>query len=101
MAPASPLGSEWDEGGTHGEAVMIDCLLPTGVIIQLNVRKDGLLAEIKEVCAHLTPLKKKHLFLIIKATPKKKLVNGSISLFKKLVQASEKIKAFLNPTSDP
>ena len=48
MAPAATW--VWDEAeAAAGTEVKIDCLLPTGIIIQLNVRKDGLLADIKEV----------------------------------------------------
>ena len=53
MSPADGMAFEatadiWDTN--HTAHVIVDCLLPTGIIVQLNVRKDIALADLKDVC---------------------------------------------------
>ena len=49
MAPTASVFYPWDEEGGESQSVLLDCLLPTGILIQLTVDKDSTLAEIKEV----------------------------------------------------
>ena len=49
MAPTAALFGLWDEGENFEPEVVVDCLLPTGIMIPLQVRKECTLAEIKEV----------------------------------------------------
>lgn len=47
MPPAGSSYSIWSQGDGN---LLLDCLLPNGVIIQLTVQKDSLILDIKKVC---------------------------------------------------
>ena len=49
MAPTASVFFPWDAADDTLQTVTLDCLLPTGVIVQLDTDKDATLAEIKEV----------------------------------------------------
>ena len=48
MAPTSDLGDLWDDD-YESPNVNVDCLLPTGIIVVIEVERDSTIMEIKAV----------------------------------------------------